>query len=385
MKPMGSIILVMGLFVFAQVTQAQWTPAKRITWNSGNAEYPAIAVDSLGALHVVWQDDTPGKAEIYYKRSEDGGPTWSAAKRLTWTSGDSYASSIAIDSHNGIHVVWYDDTTGNNEIYYKTSADGGTTWSATKRITWTSGWSEGPAMAIDSDNTIHIVWDDYTQPGKYEILFKKSTDGGTTWSAAKRLATSPIEAGFTAVATDSSKAIHVVWYDYTPDNEEIYYRRSADGGTTWSTVKRLTWTSGRSAFPCIAIDPGNRVHIVWNDDTSSIPEIYYRRSPDGGATWSAAKRLTWSPRNSLFPVIAIDPGNCIHVVWEDDIPGTPEIYHKRSTDGGGTWSGAKRLTWTSGLSYDPAMAIDSNTMIHIVWDWQENMFDNYKIFYMRGK
>jgi hypothetical protein len=27
-----------------------------------------IAVDSLGHLHVVWNDDTPGNREIYYKK-----------------------------------------------------------------------------------------------------------------------------------------------------------------------------------------------------------------------------------------------------------------------------------------------------------------------------
>ncbi len=54
-----------------------------------------------------------------YKGSTDEGATWSAAQRLTWTSGWSYFPAIAIDSSNTIHVVWYDDSLGNYEIYYK--------------------------------------------------------------------------------------------------------------------------------------------------------------------------------------------------------------------------------------------------------------------------
>jgi len=64
------MILVLGICLFVRIAkgQAQWTPIKRITWNSGNSFMPAIAVDSSGNLHVVWDDDTPGNDEIYYRK-----------------------------------------------------------------------------------------------------------------------------------------------------------------------------------------------------------------------------------------------------------------------------------------------------------------------------
>jgi len=64
----------------AQVARAQWTPAKRLTWNSGFSYFPTIAVDSTGNLHVVWQDDTPGNPEIFYKKGTDAGSVWAAGK-----------------------------------------------------------------------------------------------------------------------------------------------------------------------------------------------------------------------------------------------------------------------------------------------------------------
>jgi hypothetical protein len=51
--------------------------------------------------------------------------------------------------------------------------------------------------------------------------------------------------------------------------------------------------------------------------------LYYKKSPDGGTTWST-KRLTWSYAN--YPVIAIDSKNNIHVVWEG--PSHVAIYDK---------------------------------------------------------
>lgn len=47
---------------------AAWT-AKRLTWNSGSSRYPAIELDSSSHVHLVWQDETPSNAEIYYKHN----------------------------------------------------------------------------------------------------------------------------------------------------------------------------------------------------------------------------------------------------------------------------------------------------------------------------
>ena len=121
MKREASIIVALGLFFFAQAAQADWTPAKRLTWTSGSSLQPAVAIGSNDTIHVVWHDYTPGNAEIYYKRSANGGTTWSAAKRLSWTSGGSKGQAIARDLSDTLHLVWYDDTPGNQEVYYRRS------------------------------------------------------------------------------------------------------------------------------------------------------------------------------------------------------------------------------------------------------------------------
>ena len=171
MKRIVLVMLVLELSFSAQIAQAQWDPTKRLTTNAGHSRYPAIAIDSANTIHVVWSDTTPGNYEIYYKRSTDGGATWGGNNRLTWNLGYSYVPAIAIDSADTIHVVWYDDTPGNYEIYYKRSTDGGATWGGNNRLTWTAGNSLYPAIAIDSADTIHVVWYDYT-PGNAEIYYR---------------------------------------------------------------------------------------------------------------------------------------------------------------------------------------------------------------------
>ncbi len=382
MRRTGLVVAGFGLFLLAQVASAQWTAARRLTWNLGESKYPDIAVDASGNLHVVWDDFTPGNWEIFYKRSTDGGVTWSWNKRLSWNSGGSSNPDIAVDASGNLHVVWCDSSPGNWEIFYKRSTDGGATWSTVRRISWNSGPSVGPVIAVDSAANLHVVWyDESLSSGFPEIFYKKSTDGGATWSASKRLTWTSGPSYDPDIAVDSAGNPHVVWYDYTPGAPEIYFKRSVDGGATWSTMKRLTWTSGGSNSPAITVDGPGKLHVVWEDYTPGNYDIYYKSSKDGGLTWTPNKILSWTSGGSEDPAIGVDSSGNLHVTWHDDTLGNDEIFYRRSADGGVTWAPNKRLTWTSGESYNSAIAIDSSANLHVVW--QDNTPGNAEIYYKK--
>jgi len=122
-----------------------WSTVKRLTNNSGDSSYPSVAVEGSN-VHVAWRDNTPGNNEIYLRSSPDNGVTWTSARRITNTSGNSAGHSVAA-SGPYVYVTWLDNTTGNSEIYVKTSGDNGATWSALQRITNNAGYSYAPSIA----------------------------------------------------------------------------------------------------------------------------------------------------------------------------------------------------------------------------------------------
>jgi hypothetical protein len=102
-----------------------------------------------------------------------------------------------------------------------------------------------------------------------EIYYRKSTDGGVTWACQ--------DSTDSTLSLDSSGNLHVVWDDATTGNNEIYYKESTDEGATWTSNKRLTWTSGLSGRPDLVVDILGNLHVFWQEDTTENCEIYYRK------------------------------------------------------------------------------------------------------------
>jgi len=386
---MELIFLAMGLFLFTQVAQADWTPARRLTWSSVDSCLPRVFVDNSGKVHLVWYEGSPeypdyGNGEIHYRKSADGGASWTTNKMIIDNQSDSKTPDIAVDSSYRVHVVWddaqYFSGGGNSNIVYKKSANGGVTWSYLKCLTWSYLWNRNPDITVDSSDDLHLVWEDDT-PGNREIYYRKSTDAGTTWSTSKRLTWTAGASVYPAVCADSSNKIHVFWNDDTPGNDEIYYRKTTDGGATWSSVQRLTWSAGASENPAVAADSFGNLHLMWADYTPGDYEVFYRKSTDGGGIWSSSKRLTWTAGESEFPAISVDSSNEIHVVWNDNVAGNNEIYYAKSTDGGSNWTTSQRITYSAGHSWHAVIASDSSGNLHVLWS--DNTPGNYQIYYKK--
>ena len=252
---------------------ASWGANKRLTNNSGYSGTPAIAASGSN-VYVVWGDDSPGNWEIFFERSTDSGASWDAKKRLTNNSGRSELPSIAVNGSN-VYVAWNDDSPGNEEIHFKKSGDGGANWDANQRLTNNSGYSGAPSIAVSGLN-VYLVWyDDST--GNYEIYFKRSADGGASWNANKLITNNSGPSQLPALAVSGSN-VCAVWIDYSPGNYEIYFKQSSESGASWGAITRLTNNSEPSWDPDIALNSAN-VFVAWYDNSPGNYEIFLAFSP----------------------------------------------------------------------------------------------------------
>ena len=324
---------------------------------------------------ILWQDNTTGNNEIYLKRSTDGGVSFDAKKNMSNNAGDSQFPQIESEG-NRTFVVWQDNTTGNNEIYLKRSTDGGVSFDAKKNMSNNAGDSQFPQIESEGNRTF-VVWQDNTT-GNNEIYLKRSTDGGVSFDAKKNMSNNAGDSQFPQIESEGNRTF-VVWQDNTTGNNEIYLKRSTDGGVSFDAKKNMSNNAGDSQFPQIESE-GNRTFVVWQDNTTGNNEIYLKRSTDGGVRFVAKKNMSNNAGDSQFPQIESE-GNRTFVVWQDNTTGNNEIYLKRSTDGGVRFVAKKNMSNNAGDSQFPQIESEGNRTFVV---WQDNTTGNNEIYLKRS-
>jgi hypothetical protein len=154
---------------------------------------------------------------------------------------------------------------------------------------------------------------------------------------------------------------------------------STDGGATWTAVQNggqyppagTGLCSGSNYFYMVtpnwrhmgwgqgAVGPGGIVHYVYSGfgQTRDIGDIYYTRSADNGATWSAAIHLNTDRDNKnnvvqWQPSVSVTAQGLVLVAW----------YDRRNTTDGFNYEYYGRLSLDNGVTWQPDQPI-SDTII----------------------
>jgi hypothetical protein len=135
-------------------------------------------------------------------------------------------------------------------------------------------------------------------PGIAEILYRKGSMD--QFSPLVDLSNNERESLRPTIAT-SGNNVYVAWFDDIEGNSEILYRRSTDDGTSFGSTINLSNSDEESVRPAI-IASGNNVYLVWIEGQPSgfgNNEIFYKRSIDGGVTFGPTINLSNGEGNSF--------------------------------------------------------------------------------------
>jgi hypothetical protein len=161
---------------------ATWSKETQLTNTSFSDRRPAAISTRDGKVWVFWHSKRLGTYDIYYKVYD--GQFWSADIQLTFDPSQDWEPSALQSRDGAIWVFWSSNRTSTDsdyEIFYKKSQDNGNSWSTETRITTDSKWDEMSSCFQAVDGKIWIAWQKCIndQTNDWDIYYK--IYDGTTW------------------------------------------------------------------------------------------------------------------------------------------------------------------------------------------------------------
>src|ERR687883_91781 len=130
-------------------------------------------------IYLTWWDNKTGNNEVYFGKSNDSGKSFGKPINLSDDKGGSADSQIAATPNN-VYVTWWDNSTGNWEVFLAKSTDGGKTFDSPINISNTPDARSVGARMIAQGNNVYIAWMDI-KPGQKQVIFRASNDSGQTF------------------------------------------------------------------------------------------------------------------------------------------------------------------------------------------------------------
>jgi hypothetical protein len=304
--------------------------------NPGSSFNPQSKISSNN-IYVIWEDDTLADAEthdlssntsILFTKSKDNGTTFSPAVPLSSINADSSNPDITTINGNTVFVVWQDNLDESSKILFKKSMSNNNDniFSDQQNISniQENNFEISPQI-ITSNNTINIIWDDFSPKEESSHILKRSSiDGGNTFGHVMQLSNYS-EFAINDISNVYNNNMYIVWQGNIKEQFDIYLSKSSDGGITFSQPINLSNDAGDSTNPNL-ITVHNNLFVIWNDNSTKNYNVMIKRSSDGGITFSQPINLSNTTNSdSINPQLAATT-NELFVVWQEDISGNNQIY-----------------------------------------------------------
>jgi hypothetical protein len=353
-------------------------PSKAQVFAVGAQRAPAIAIDRNDNLYLMMSaatkpasEHTPG-SQVFFTQSSDYGANWDnfpAIRNLSNSNGEAFGPVISITKIGKpkIYATYHDTAPGPTQVFLLRTKKG-VKFKAPKNITPHNGGAFVPRIAVDSAENLNIVWGD-TFIGK-RVVYTRSTDMGGSFSELIDISRSTGSAFEPEIALDPQNSIHIVWEDDASGSKAIMYTRSTDDGASFSTPRQLSQGSGNALESYIAIDANGRIYVSWSQETNGTVQAFFTRSTNQGATFSTPVNLSNAANGDVRKTCIATFQNTVYVAYNNDDGSDHQAYVLTSTDAGATFGEPVQISDASrnkGRAHSVAMVVDSRGTLHTVW------------------
>jgi hypothetical protein len=272
-----------------------WLPVRTIAPNAGDADMAGVGarVDVAYVVRTTCAATGDRALRIFYRRSLDGGATWSSPTALTSACSRTFQPAVARSADGQVSVAWVGELTG--RIFVRTSRDSGASFgSAVQAASTTAAGGDtipgapqiylaDPQLAIGSSGTTYLAYTSATET----LSLRRSTNRGASWSAPTRLSSSAL--GLSSLVASGSRAI--VGYDVEPFRS--VYRTTGDRGATWSSQRSIySLDPGEFSTSAQFTVDGGTLAVTFKFGTPGASPVWYRESTNWGVSFGITRRIS---------------------------------------------------------------------------------------------
>jgi hypothetical protein len=316
-------------------------------------------------------------AQASLARAQVADSTWSVPFRLSDRNNSATEATLVADEYGYVHVFWGEVLPDDRAIIKYSRFDGGV-WSVpiSVYIGPEDFTFDSISPFIGNDGRLYVYWTEGVllkniRLSSVPVLESLSID---SWAPVSRV---QILSKDMRVVEDSLGNHHIIFNRIDPAGRGLYYIKSSDRGSTWTSPVWLDPDLPPDLTPTnlnMAVDDEDQLHIVWGyvvlDQAGPANNwIRYGRMDTATGAWTTATIVRIDPEDTAAdykltaagPVMALS-GNELVVIWAGGFLHYRHFRH--SSDGGLSWSTSVRLFGElNGQAFD-GMAIDGSGRVH---------------------
>ena len=290
-----------------------------------------------------------------------------------------HASTIVESGQGGLVAAWFGGTAEKNpDVGIWLSH-----YEAAKKA-WTPGVEV--ANGVQADGKRHPTWNPvlFQPQGKVPLMLfykvgpspqtwwgelRTSSDGGRTWSAARRLPAGiygpiknkPVQLADGTILSPTSDET-----DERPSKWRVYFERSIDGGATWAKTPFLNDGLTVGAIqPSVLFLGGDKLQAVGRTRQGKVFTV---SSENSGKSWGEMSLLPLANPNSGTDAVTLKDGRHL-IVYNPVARGRTPLNVALSRDGR-EWQDVVTLEDQPGEYSYPAIIQTSDGRVHITYTWK---------------
>jgi hypothetical protein len=354
-----------GYTVTVTRTDKAWGTAALVENNTGEAQYPQVALDGKGNAIAVWKQNL----HVWGSRYTPAGG-WGAPVQIESLAGYADNPLVACDPAGNAVIVW-EQYNGVPHLYYKFFYAATGKLDATAKLIEDNTTQDASLTSLKCDRSGNamVMWRFLDASGWH--LWSRYFEAGHGWSIPEGVVVSADRSTHSTDFTFDGRGKGIaVWFEDGTGADKVIYAGIFDplaaAGSRWTT-QAIESHNGSDMYPRVAADSTGNAIAVWEQRGVTYINICAVRYNAALGAWGDPGLIeSYEGGNANFPAIAFDGlGNAFAVWQQGSSPIT--LWANRYTPAGGWGSPACIQSDTTTNVFVADLACDSFGNAIVIW------------------